>query len=340
MASDIGAANASAILKASQRKPGEFKIRNDGAVNIRATIDQLGAQAARQQMIASAVNRLRGVAEGIIDPSSDWERVGGFLQITGQPFTLSIGDKGEIQVQAQAESDLAEYTPRQQKMMRAAIDRMNELVQQVDFEDKKTELRGELAFAMLRVEEMKRFSPAEAFWEKQFQTLQAAGRPVKIALDAEGQVKALDQLNHDFSEIEDLDDRRKLLNARNELQDILSGAKPASKGWHFTALGNKLSGEDYFLALDESGQVTVNRNNISTVTPAFLEADPDGPETQAKWEEEALALYNNRRGFRFDFSPDGQTLVVKENTFQSLTQGVDIQAGEERIRSALVSLLA
>ncbi|MEQ8603450.1 MAG: hypothetical protein RIB45_09025 [Marivibrio sp.] len=340
MASDIGAANASAILKASQRKPGEFKIRNDAAVNIRGTIDQLGAQAARQQMIGSAVNRLNGVAQGIIDPSNDWERVGGFLQITGQPFTLSIGDKGEIQVQAQAESDLADFNPRQQKMIRDAIERMNELVQQVDFEDKKTELRGELAFAMLRVEEMKRFSPAEEFWERQFQSLEAAGRPVKIALDADGAVTALDQLTHDFSEIEDLDDRRTLLNARNELQDILSGQRAATKGWHFTALGNKSSGEDYFLDLDENGAVTISRNNIGTVIPEFLQPDPDGPQTEAAWEEEALALYENRRGFQFAFSPDGQSLVVKENTFQTLTQGVDIQAGQERIRAALVSLLA
>jgi len=340
MASDIGAANASAILKASQRKPGEFKIRNDAAVNIRATIDQLGAQAARQQIIGSAVNRLNGVAQAIIDPSSDWERVGGFLQITGQPYTLSIDERGDIQVQAQAESDLADFTPRQQSMIRDAVDRLNELVQQVDFEDKKTELRGELAFAMLRVEEMKRFSPAEAFWEQQFQTLQATGRPVKVTLDADGQVKALDQLAHDFSEVENLDDRRKLLNARNELQDILSGERSATKGWHFTALGNKTGGDDYFLDLDDNGEITINRNTIGAVIPDFLQPDPEGPETEAAWEEEALALYERRRGFQFAFSPDGQRLVVKENTFQTLTQGVDIQAGEDRIRSALVSLLA
>ncbi|MCR9218810.1 MAG: hypothetical protein NXI21_01150 [Alphaproteobacteria bacterium] len=340
MASEIGAVNASTILAASQRKPGEFKIRTDGSVKLRAMIDQLGAEAGRKQITASALIRLRGIAEGVIDPSSEWETTGGFLQITGQAFKLSLDAQGQIQVEAQAESDLLDYTPGQREQIRAAVDQMKELVAAEDLETTKADLRATLAFGVLRIEEMKRFSPAEEFWETQFQNLAEAGRPVKLSLDADGNLFALDQLTHDFSDVADFRDRQTLLDAQRDLKAILSGAKAATEAWQFEALGNKSEGDDYFLALDADGAVTVERNSVPTVTPEFLAADPDGPETTAPWQQEALSLYRAKKGFHFDFDPSGQTLRVVENTLQNLTQGDEIAAGEEKIRSALVSLLA
>jgi hypothetical protein len=340
MASDIGAANASQILAASREKPGTFKIRTGGAVDIRRTLDQLGAEANRKQIINSALLRLRGISEGIIQPEQEWETVAGFLQLTGKPFKLSLDDKGQIEVEAQSESELKEYLPRQKQLIQDASAKLEELIGQADFEDTKSGLRAELAFGILRIEEMKNYSPPEEFWERRFQTLSDAGRPVKLVLDGDGNKVAQDQLEHNFFDVENVADRQKLLNARDELRDILSGKRSATEGWHFTALGNQTSGDDYFLDLDDDGDIVVQRNKITTVTPAFLEADEDGPETDAKWQEEALRLYAEGKGFHFDFESDGQTIKVVENTLLSLTRDVDIQAGQEKIRSALVSLLA
>lgn len=340
MASEIGASGASQILAAAQKKPGTLQqSKGNAAINIRQTLDQLGADANRQQIFSSALRRLQGVVQGVINPEQEWETVGGFLQSTGQPFTLDIDEKGQIQVIAQKESGLEGKTERQQAAILNAIGEMEELVKQSDFEDTKQDLRAELAFGILRIEEMKNFSPAEEFWEKRFQSLSEAGQPVKLVLDGDGNKVALDQLNHDFSDVTDTADRLTLLRARDELRSILRGDTPATKTWHYTALGNAQGGDDYFLDLDSLGNVTVQRNKIDTVTPEFLKADEDGPDITAPWQEEALALYNAGKGFRFDALSDG-TIRVVENTLQSLTRDDEIEAGKQRIQSALVSLLA
>lgn len=339
MASEIGASGASQILSAAQEKPGTFKIKTGGAVDIRRTLDQLSADANRQQIFQSALTRLRGITQGVIEPNQEWETVGGFLQSTGQPFTLEIDEKGQIQTLAQSESDLKGKTPRQQAAIREAITQMQDLVQQADFEDTKADMRAELAFGILRIEEMKNYSPPDEYWERRFQTLSEAGRPAKLALDGEGNKVTIDQFAHDFSDVENGEDRLKLMRARDELQSILHGDSIATEAWHFSAIGNADSGDDYFLDLNEVGDVTVQRNRIDTVTPEFLAADEDGPETTAPWQEEALALYNEGKGFHFDALADG-TIKVVENTLRSLTRDDEIEAGRQRIQSALVSLLA
>jgi len=342
MTSDIGAAGASRILQAAQQqqKPGTFKIKTDGAANLRRTIDQLESEAGRKQIIGSALLRLRGIQEGIIPPGAEWETVGGFLQATGQPFTIGLDERGQIAVQAQSESDLLNFTPRQQEAIREATTQMKDLVKGADFEDTKRGLRAELAFGILRIEEMKAYSPPEEFWEKQFSSYAEMGRPVKLALDGEGNKIALDQLTHDFSDVEDLGDRRKLLNAMSDLKDIISGDKGATEIWHFAALGNRVDGSDYFLDLDDAGDVVVQRNKITTVTPDFLDADANNPEVTAPWQEEALRLYGEGKSFQFGFEADGQTLKVIENNVLNLTRDDEIAAGQGRIRDALVSLLA
>ncbi|MBP5857636.1 hypothetical protein KAJ83_11505 [Marivibrio halodurans] len=339
MASEIGASGASQILSAAQQKPGSFKIKTGGAVDIRRTLDQLGADANRQRIFQSALTRLRGIAQGVIQPEQEWETIGGFLQSTGQPFTLEIDEKGQIKAAAQSESDLQGKTARQQAAIREAITQMQDLVKQSDFEDTKANMRAELAFGILRIEEMKNYSPPEEYWERRFQSLAEAGRPVKLALDGEGNKVVIDQLEHNFSDVENGEDRLKLMRARDELRSILRGDSIATQAWHFSAIGNASSGDDYFLDLDEAGNVTVQRNTIDTVTPEFLAADEDGPETTAPWQEEALALYNAGKGFHFDALADG-TITVVENTLQSMTRDDEIEAGRQRIQSALVSLLA
>ena len=353
MTSDIGAAaavrilggggggsGASQILSASQKKPGQFTPKTGAATDIRATLDQVGADAQRKQLINSALLRLRGIAEGVIDPQAEWETTAGFLQLTGQAFQLGVGEDGAPKVTPQtATSPLEGYTPGQEARIREAATRLESLVEQVDLEDTKAEMRAKLAFGILRIEEMKNFSPAEAFWEQQFQRTKERGEPVKLALDADGEVIALDQLDHDFSDVEDPEDRQTLLDARRQLENILNGDATPTEAWQFEALGNAAEGDDYFLALDEDGAVSVERNKITTVTPEFLEPDPDGPDTQAAWEEKALELYQQKKSFHFEFGPDGELEVV-ENTFLNVTQDLDPSNGADGVRNALVSLLA
>lgn len=341
MASDIGAAGAAAILSAGQKKPGQFNIKSDAANNIKATLDQLASDANSKQMLNSALRRLQGIAEGIIEPdqSREWETVGGFLQLTGQPFKLGFDDRGQLSVQPQSESDLSEYTPRQRQQLRAAMEELSGLVSDADLEDTKTDLQAQLAFGMLRIEEMKAFSPAEAAWEKQYLRLQERGVPVKLSLDADGNLFALDQLEHDFADVENEADRLKLIQARRDLENILNGAKTATETWHFEALGFKIDKEAYFLDLDEDGNISVERNKLETVTPDFLTDDNGGPAPTEAWQEKALQLYSEKKSFHLDFGPDGRIEVV-ENNFLNVTRQVDIASSDERMRSALVSLLA
>ena len=96
------------IVENSQKKIGEFEPKVTASINIRRTLDEAGAEANRQRIIRAAVTRLEAIRLELVTPQEVWETTAGFLMLTGQPFKLNVSATGEITVDAQVESDLAQ----------------------------------------------------------------------------------------------------------------------------------------------------------------------------------------------------------------------------------------
>ena len=320
-----GGAGAVSLLNfaLSQPKPGEFKPKTSAVTNIQTTLGQSDFQANQRLIYSSALNRLEGIRQGIVEPNpnNEWEVVGAYLSQTGQPFKLQIGSDGRLNVEAQAESSLNGYSQAQKMGIMSAIQQFDEIAQQVDFESTKKSMLSKFDYAYVKLVGMENYFPPEEQWEKDFQLYKNMGQPVQISLNADGELIALNQLQHDFSDVEDDDDRAKLLRARDDLNNILAGRKTASESWHYLALGNKTDGDDYLITLNDAGEIEIRNNmhrskptadkNLDHIVPKFLKEDSEIKYT-SDWQEQAANLYRQQKPFYFDFDNSGTKLVARE----------------------------
>lgn len=335
----------------SKSKPGEFKPKQTATINIQATLDNAKLNASRQQIFRSALNRLEGIRQGLIEPSAEWETTAGYLQLTGQPFKLYINEQGQLETIAQRETPLPDHNTAQQEKIARSLESLDELTKVVDLKDKKAELGGKLAYGVVRILEMEAHSPAEETWEKSFQLYKERGEPVKLALDANGELTVVNQLDHDFSDVENVDDRLKLLAARDKLDRIFKGVSSATETWEYAAIGYHADKDDFFLDLNDDGDVVVRSNalrdpttgQVSTknVLPDFLKiTDEDDPTTSAQWQEDALALYGQKKGFYLDFDSTGTNIVARELSVVNLTGLNKPKSMDSEILAARLSILA
>ena len=341
---------------------------NDTASQIRLTIAEAEQKARNTQIASSMVKRFRGIAEGLIEPDPDrqFEQVGGFLTITGQPFIMSVNAQGQVDVQAQKEivrSPL--YSQAQIVGLQNATARLEELIDQENLNNTKANLAATLALAAEQTEKLINFYPASEVWEFGFNAQRHMGIPTKLSLDSAGNVITLNQFEHDFAEVENNLDRQKLLQAARDLNNIYSGAKSATETWQYEAIGKKATNEDFFLDLDSQGNIiTVNNreksSSLSSTLPGYLDSiinpisksfdrlaiipdflrDRPALSFNEKWEEDAIALYKDKKPFYLD--PIGASYKARELTFSAvniMSQRLD-NSFDFSLRSSLVNLLA
>lgn len=353
MVNSIYGANASTnLLSLSFRQPGTFTPSSNAANNIRATLDASGYEANRSQIINIALNRIRGIVQNVIQPSSEWETKAGYLTSTAQPFKLIVTSSGKITTDAQVESDLFEYSVRDREKLKKAIGDLKDIASQVDLQNTKDNLRYTLQAANLKAADMEdNYFPANTKWEKDFNLYRSLGQPVKLSLDSDGNVVAVNQLDHDFMEVEDDTKRQKLQQASFDLKLILQGKKSATESWQYSALGYKSEGQNYFLDTDENGDVVVRQNqDVKKSTsiipswirdtigysptefynvPDFLKTKPeDRISYKESWQKDAIDLYQAKKPFYLDVV--GGKIVAKENNYvnvlresQRATQATD-----------------
>ena len=332
---------AAMILETAQRKVGEFKTGTPASINIRATLDQAGAEAGRQVIIRSVVNRLEGIRQGLITPDSEWETTAGYLMLTGSPFKVDVTTSGEITIDAQVESELSEYAQTQQGWIRNAIDQLAPFYEKVDLSAKKTEFRTELSFATFQTVQLDSHYPAKEKWEKDYNYYKSVGVPQKLHLDADGQLTMVNQFETDFSDIADPDDRVKLQLAINKLKLINDGEVSATELWEYQALGYKTDHDDYFLYLDDDKEIAVARNkNVDLLIPDFLLAsEDDEPNPTTQWQADAIEFYKLQKPFHFDFGYDGQIKVI-ENNFLTMSGILNPSDKSDEILQARLNLFA
>ena len=336
------ASRAMAIIDAGQRGFGDKVPTSSPAMNIRAILDKAGAEAGKQTIIRSVLNRLEGIRQNVIPPNTKWEKTGAYLMLTGQPFKINVSNRGEVSIDAQSESGMPEYADTQKKWILDAIKKMSPLYEKLDFANKKTDLRRKIEMAALQSVQLDNHYPAIKQWEKDYNFYKKLGIPAKIHLDSKGELKMVNQFESNFDHIEDDGERTKLQTAARRLKNIkdvgalrkevvkdeadakAKGDKKSSgsatKPWEYLAVAYMKDHDDFFLFINDKGDVDISRNkNSDKLTPKFLLASKDdNPKPEEKWQQEALDLYSQKKAFYFDFDHTGKIKAV-ENTFLSVS---------------------
>lgn len=355
-----GAGGASQILSGAGNNK-KLATGSDSVANIHRTLDQAKADANKQRIAAAVSLRIQGIAEGTIQPQEVWEKVAGFLTITGKPFTYSIDDAGQVEVNAQDLNEPAFTNGNNQlEGFRQALNRLDQVRTDVDSVTTKATLRSLLQSAVSRIEDMERHAPPAEAWEQEFQTIKSTGRPALVGLSPNGDLRAIDQLAGNFDYVQDPGKRLKLQAAGRELSNILNGARSATEGWHFEALGNKLEGDDYFLDLNDSNEVVVRRNRdkrgVSSVRPlfqqtgetdlhiipSFLKASPeDNRIFKQDWERQAAGFIQAKKPFHLEIQ--GDRIFARATDFAAIRRISlldSVQGGPAKAGQALLNIIS
>ena len=337
---------------------GASATRSNGVANVQTALDNAKYDAGRQQIMANVQLRIEAIVNEEVVPTDTWEKVAGYLALTGQPFTYTVSNAGEIEVNEQNVDNLSSLPVASQSKMRDALTRLDEVRAQVDETVTKANLRVRLIDAVNRVSQMELHSPPSALWETEFQTIKSTGRPVMIGLNADGEVRAINQLESNFDYVEDPDKRLILQEAGRKLTNILNGTATATETWQYEALGNQIEGDDYFLDVDDNNEVVIRRNtekrrsatnffaqfhaNAGTdyhVIPEFLKTENTNI-FKASWEEQAAAFIQAKTPFFLDLQ--GDTIVARQTNFVNMRR-LDLldAAGSYRQQTAqaLVNLI-
>lgn len=356
--SNASLSGASQILGAGTTA-GKLGSGSNAVANIQRTLDAAKSNANKQQIMAAVSLRIQGIAQGLVQPQEVWEKVAGFLTLTGQPFTYSVDDAGQVDVQPQSLEDLSFVNNGQREAMRQALERLDVVREKVDTVTTKANLRNTLFGAVARLAEMERHAPPKEQWERDFQVIKSTGRPVLVGLSPEGNLRAFDQLNSNFDYVEDPNKRAILQRAGTELQNIINGDRSATESWQFEALGNRLQGDDYFLDVDENNAVVVRRNKdrrgqSSTlplfqqsgssdfhIIPEFLKSSrEDSRIFKESWEEQATALYQAKKPFHLELV--GDRIVVRQTDFTSARRAdlLNINTGNAKVGQSIVNIIS
>jgi len=327
-----------AFFEAVQRKPGQFTPKLDAAQKIRATLDQAKVDNSFQRFYVGIANQLEGIRQGAVKPKEDWELTAGFYQAQGVPYRVTV-EGGKPVITAQVDDPMDDKTPQQRAAIRRAVESLDGIFKAQDELNTKVRLNITLADAVDRLGQIKQLAIPKTAWEFEARRFYQAGTPFQIALDAEGNITVRDQSKELFND-RPVVERNKLRQAVSQWNAIRNGTLTATELWQFEALGNRQANDDFYIDLNDAGEVVLRRNNFNNVLPEFLELQPnEAVSTEFPWQRQALELYAQGKGFFLDTTPNGTGIVVKENNYANIAGLTDPNRARNVQAAGLFSLL-
>ena len=131
----------------------------------------------------------------------------------------------------------------------------------------------------------------------------------------------------------------------------------ATELWQYSALGKRSSGQDYFLDLDDDGEITVRSNTDSLpvnstlaayasdvveteyyIVPEYLRYSGKYDFYENSWEEDAMELYENDTPFYLDFTGSRPKAKAIDYTSMMIDDLLSAHRADQ-LRLAQVSLL-
>lgn len=278
---------------------------------------------AKNGIYYNAAARIDYIQQGKLEPKSDWEKVVGYAMNKGLPSVTFIDDTGNVQSQLQSESALAKYNTHQQTRLLETMDQIGVMAQKIQANATNdswlAKLKGagnDLYLVANLILQPQKTTPNN--WEQTGVLLVNNGQPMKISLDAKGELMSTDQ-RYDSS-VTDLPDslRTTLLTAIREIPNIIHNGT-ALKQWELDATNFAQSKVPYYLEIDPITRViSAKENKAENITPKFLKTTPYsdvGDNTDAL--KQAAQFIKDKKPYFLDIDGTGQ-VVAKEVTGRTL----------------------
>ncbi len=293
-------------------------------------------------ILGSAVIRIDAIREGRVTANAPWEESAAGFQAGGQPFTISLGDKGAIEVTAQAEESLKEYSLAEQTRLKGAFSRIDELLDTESLLQTRKQLRSTLNVAISRAKSIAGGIAGKIQFDFDVARQVAAGSPFRVDLDFNGEPIVNDQsLFHENSEGYDGYRIREAANQLKELQTTGSVTGLSSIPAYLYE-GQRLANSKtpFFFALDPiTGSLSAELLTYDKLEPSFLnESNDETSSPRSNWETDVLDFY--RQGQAYKLEVRGTTISAKKLSYGEVTGLNQPEKQVQELRGAILGLFA
>ncbi len=301
-------------------------------------INQGAIERSKNNVLTIASNRINAFATGQLNPKENWEMSAAYLAKTGQPFFVSIGDKGQPEVTRMRDSDLSKYNLVQQQRLTTALDQLDQLIVKQNANQTNQGLRQQLESAAKQLSRQQNGleQATDEFFIKA-KNLTTNLVPFKLGLDSNGKLTLGDQTKATFQE--ERADRRAVL--RQAISDWSASVNSGIyiQNWQNEAKTLADLGKSFYFDVDMLGSIQVKENTIDNVVPQFLKEDPyPNLGATTKWQKDALNFAAAGTPFYLDIDGATQSVVAKQVTPQNLISFAK-PAFYQQSAGAIVSLL-
>lgn len=285
--------------------------KRGGTSAIQSIIDSAGVQASRQQFFNNVAMRIEALRTGQIEPSEDWEKVAAYLSTKGQPFVVGVDAKGQVTVDAQADTDLGRFNEAEKTKLTNAFAELDEMARRIDANTKNQAWVDQLENVPAILDSMREWAtPPDSGWQTDAMVLQKAGIPFKVVLSEKGELTVVDQTKSRFFDTPPAE-QRVMFQAIDVVKNTLKTGFSDGSAWAALAQVYQEDGKDYFLEIDSATmQPLVKRNDADSVVPKFLRTAPYpdiGADTP--WKKAAAELIQQGKGFYLDIDTTGEIIV-------------------------------
>ena len=338
-----------------------FDVLNPGGAgsSISSILQQQKVTTQKNQIYTTVAQRLAALQAGSLQPSANWEKVAAYSMQTGQPMTVALDSKGQVQVTPQAQADLSKFNAGQQKILTDTMKAVATMAGKITANKTNQGMIDKLAGAEndLNGVFVGALSPQASTpnnWEQLGVQLMQLNKPFTISLDSQGNLQVQDQAMTPDPSLP-ADQQTILQKAAQTLPNVLSPSGLITTQWQSDAAAFAKNGVPFHLEIDTSnldygpktdaygwpvdaagkrtsvtGQPAVHKNGVpgvkavensaDNITPAFLNDTPY-PDIGANSPalKQAAALIKAGKPFFLDFDKGGH-VTAKEATAQNIIQ--------------------
>jgi hypothetical protein len=287
-----------------------------GGNSIQSILNNQQTQQTRTQFFNNVANYLKALQTGQITPGANtptWQTNAAYLQKTGQPFVVTVDNKGQPQVALESDADLSRYTPAEQVILSQAFGTLSTMAQKIQANTTNQNWLDTLNGVEPTLQAIHQgYGVPQPGWEQQATSLAAIGSPFKVVLDGKGNLTIENQFLGQFSDASATAEPI-LAAAVGQLQTALRSGITTT-AWESQALTYANQGQDYYLDVDPvTNNIVVKTNSGANIVPSFLKTPPySNIGANTPWLQQAAGFIQQGTGFYLDVGNNGQ-VVARQN---------------------------
>ena len=189
---------------------------------IQQIIQNQGIQTQKNNIYKSIADNVNAVATGQMQPSTDWQKLGGYYAGIGTPFVITLDSKGQPAITSQDQMDVSRYSATQRNTLTEALTTLQNLAPEVKANSDYTNLQNQWNDISVNLVDIKNNNMVPTTdWQQQAATIMASNHPISFSLAADGTVTVQDQTTSTFED-QDPAVREGLIKASRIVGDAVS----------------------------------------------------------------------------------------------------------------------